>query len=384
MKTNDSSNTQKLRIGLLFGGRSGEHEVSLASAISVYKALDKSRYDVTMIGIDRDGRWLLPDPQALLAHADRPMLVKFAKSEAAYGLVPYPAEQQMVALQPSSATSPKFDVILPILHGTYGEDGTVQGLLELASIPYAGSGVLGSSIGMDKDIAGRLFALAGINTVPTVCVRRHEYQAQPKIVMEQLFAEFEFPFFVKPANAGSSVGVHKVKSRDGLKAALDDAFQFDTKLLVQKGIDARELEVAVLGNEEPRASIVGEIVPKHEFYSYEAKYIDANGAELHYPAENVPADTIDKVRDWAVRAFKAIECRGMARVDFFLDRKTGALYINEINTIPGFTSISMYPKLWDASGVKYPELLDELIRLALAHAQERKGLKTTYETKAID
>jgi D-alanine-D-alanine ligase len=372
---------KKIRVGLLFGGRSGEHEVSLASAMSVYSALDKSRYDVTLIAIDKDGRWLLPDPKPLLALAGNPMAVKFSKNDAAYGLVPYPAEKQIVAVEPGNTPIPHVDVIMPILHGTYGEDGTVQGLLELASIPYVGSGVLGSSIGMDKDVASRLFALAGIATIPSVCIRKSEYKNEAKRVTEQIYAEFAFPFFIKPANAGSSVGVHKVKKREDLGPALEDAFSFDTKVLVQKAIDARELECSVLGNENPRASVVGEIIPHHEFYSYEAKYIDENGAELQYPAKNVPPDIAKKVQEWAVQAFKAIECRGLARVDFFLDRSTGQLYINEINTIPGFTQISMYPKLWEASGLSYSQLLDELIKLALENYEERRSLKTSYELK---
>lgn len=372
---------KKIHVGLLFGGRSGEHEVSLASAISVYTALDKSRYDVTLIAIDKDGRWLLPDPKPLLANAENPMLVKFAKEANSYGLVPYPSMKQMVPVDSGNATIPHVDVILPILHGTFGEDGTVQGLLELASIPYAGSGVLGSSVGMDKDVAGRLFEAAGIKTVTSLTVRKHDFLRSPKTVMDQILAKFEFPLFVKPANAGSSVGVHKVKRREDLPAALEDAFTFDVKLLVQKGIDARELEVAVLGNNDPKASVVGEIVPKHEFYSYEAKYIDANGAELHYPVKNVPADVVKKIQDWAVLAFKTIECRGMARVDFFLDRKTNEVYINEINTIPGFTKISMYPKLWEASGLGYAALLDELIKLALENFADRTALRTTYDVK---
>lgn len=373
---------KKIRVGLLFGGRSGEHEVSLASAMSVYKALDKNRYDVTLIAIDKDGRWLLPDPKPLLVHADNPRQIKFSKESEAYGLVPYQSDKQLVSLDSKSAPLPAgLDVIVPILHGTYGEDGTIQGLLELAAIPYVGSGVLGSSVGMDKDVAGRLFSLAGIATVPSAVLRKHEFMKNPKAAMEQILNRFELPFFIKPANAGSSVGVHKVKKSEDLAAALEDAFMFDTKLLVQEGVDAREIEVAVLGNSEPKASVVGEIVPTHEFYSYEAKYIDENGAALHYPAKNLPPEVARQAQEWAIEAFKAIECRGMARVDFFLDRKTNRLYINEINTIPGFTSISMYPKLWEASGLPYARLLDELIRLAIENFTERSQLKTTYEVK---
>lgn len=373
----------KIKVGLLFGGRSGEHEVSLASAMSVYSAIDKSRYDVTLIAIGKDGRWLLPDPKPLLEHVHEPMLVKFSKSEPRYGLVPYPSDRQMVPVDGAGPVSglPQLDVIFPVLHGTYGEDGTVQGLLELASIPYVGSGVLGSAIGMDKDIARRLFAAEGLRTVPTLCLQKHEFEAMPADMEGRVAEAFDFPVFVKPANAGSSVGVHKVKRRQDLTAALTDAFAFDTKVLVQAAVNARELEVSVLGNAEPKASVVGEIIPRHEFYSYEAKYIDENGAELQFPARGLSDDLVAQIRDWAVRAFKAIECRGLARVDFFLDRDDNRLYINEINTIPGFTRISMYPKLWEASGVSYSELLDELIRLALENYQRKSALKTTYDIK---
>jgi D-alanine-D-alanine ligase len=373
--------SKKIRVGIIFGGRSGEHEVSIASAMSVYNALDKSRYEVTLIGIDKDGRWLLPDPTPLLKHAENPMAVKLSKISGNYGLVPYPTENQIVPLEKSGGHASGFDVILPILHGTFGEDGTIQGMLEIAQIPYVGSGVLGSSLGMDKDVAAKLFNAAGIATVPSLCVRKGEYSTSRSGVEERILRQFQLPFFIKPANAGSSVGVHKVKTKEQLRAALEDAFSFDLKVLVQKAVDARELEVSVLGNDNPRASIVGEIVPLHEFYSYEAKYIDENGAELKIPAQDLPEEVAEKCREWAVKAFQALECRGMSRVDFFLDRKTGELFLNEINTIPGFTKISMYPKLWGASGVSYAELLDELIRLAMEHFEQRKALRTTYDVK---
>lgn len=369
---------KKIRVGLLFGGRSGEHEVSLASAMSVYNALDKGRYEITLIAIDKDGRWLLPDPKPLLAQANNPMAVKFNRQMGSYSLIPYQSEMQLVPIEDRQSSVPHVDVVLPILHGTYGEDGTVQGLLELAQIPYAGAGVLGSAIGMDKDVAGRLLSAAGIPTVPSLCVRKHEFQTSPKGVSERILARFSLPMFVKPANAGSSVGVHKVKSREDLGAAMEDALAFDTKVIVQKSIAARELEVSVLGNDQPRASVVGEIVPRHEFYSYEAKYLDENGAELHIPAKGLSKEIIARVQDLALKAFQILECRGMARVDFFMDRDTGDLYLNEINTIPGFTRISMYPKLWEASGLSYGALLDELIRLALEASEQRRALKTSY------
>jgi D-alanine-D-alanine ligase len=370
--------SKKIHVGLLFGGRSGEHEVSLASAASVFNALDKSRYDVTLIAIDKDGRWLLPDPKPFLAQAENPMLVKLSHTPGAFSVVPYPNEKQMVPMEAATPQAPRVDVMLPILHGTFGEDGTIQGLLELAQIPYVGSGVLGSAVGMDKDVTSRLLHEAGIPTVSTLTARKSEFSRDPKTLEDKLFKEFQFPFFVKPANAGSSVGVHKVKGKDGLRAALEDAFSFDTKILVQKGIDARELEVSVLGNDSPRASVVGEIVPRHEFYSYEAKYLDENGASLHIPAIDLSQEQTAKIQKLAIKAFQVLECRGLARVDFFMDRKNGDIYLNEVNTIPGFTRISMYPKLWEASGLGYSALLDELIRLALEHHSERAKLKTSY------
>lgn len=372
---------KKIRVGLIFGGRSGEHEVSLASAVSVYNALDKSRYEVTLIAIDKDGRWLLPDVKHLLAQAENPMLVKLSKTSDAYGLVPYPNAKQIMPVDSTPPPVNAVDVMLPILHGTYGEDGTIQGLLELAQIPYVASGVLGSAIGMDKDVSSRLLNQAGIATVTTICLRKSAWVKNPRSVEESLTSRFKFPFFVKPANAGSSVGVHKIKSADDLRAGLEDAFSFDLKVLVQKGVNARELEVAVLGNDDPKASIVGEIVPKHEFYSYEAKYIDENGAELRIPAENLAPEMAERCRKWACEAFKALELRGMARVDFFLDRDTNELFLNEVNTIPGFTKISMYPKLWEASGIGYSQLLDRLIELALEHHGEKAKLRTEYEVK---
>lgn len=377
--------SKKIQVGLIFGGRSGEHEVSIASALSVFNALDKSRYDVTLIAIDKSGRWMLPDKKAILALADNPLKIKLDEvSTGDHAVVPHPSAQQLVSISGSSAANiPPLDIVLPILHGTYGEDGTLQGLLEVAQIPYIGSGVLGSVLGMDKEMAGKLFDLGGIATVPTICIRRHEYEAQQSTLENRIAKEFGFPVFVKPANAGSSVGVHKVKKQEDLSAAIKDALLFDFKVLVQKAVDARELEVSVLGNEHPKASVVGEIVPRHEFYSYEAKYLDDNGADLHIPAKDLSAEVADRAQKWAIKAFQALECRGMARVDFFLDRKSNQLYINEINTIPGFTRISMYPKLWEASGLGYSDLLDELIRLALDHHRQKSALKTTLEGSAV-
>jgi len=375
----------KLRVAVLFGGKSGEHEVSIVSALSVFNALDKTKYDATLIGIDKSGRWLLPDQTRLLAQASNPRLIALNQVKETVSLLPFQAEKSIVPVSAEgSIPSPakgglQFDVIIPILHGTYGEDGTVQGLLELANIPYVGSGVLGSALGMDKEVAKRVLRDAGVPVVPFITVRRHEFEARAQAILDEARRKFGFPYFLKPANLGSSVGVNKVKNEREARAKFEDALQYDTKILVEQAIDARELECSVLGNHDPHASVVGEVIPHHEFYSYEAKYIDENGAELKIPANDLPKATSDRVRELAVAAFKALEAAGMARVDFFLDRKTGSVYLNEINTIPGFTKISMYPKLWEATGLPYPKLLDKLIELARERHAEKNKLKTTYE-----
>lgn len=372
--------TKKIRVAILFGGKSGEHEVSIVSAMSIYKALNKDQYDVTMIGLDKAGRWLLPDQTGLLAQSSNPRLIKLNKENETISFLPFEAETNIVPITgKTTETSARFDVVLPILHGTYGEDGTVQGLLELANVPYIGSGVLGSSVGMDKEMTKRVLRDAGIPIVPFMTVRRHEFRARKKDILDEAKRRFGYPYFVKPANMGSSVGVNKVKGDTDALAKFEDAMTYDTKVLVEQAIDARELECAVLGNNDPQASIIGEVIPHAEFYTYEAKYIDENGADLRIPAEELPKPTVDRIRQLAVDAFKALECAGLARIDFFLDRKTGKVYLNELNTIPGFTSISMYPKLWEASGVPYAKLLDRLIEFALERHREKNALKTSYE-----
>lgn len=380
----------KKRIAIVFGGKSGEHEVSLVSAMCVYEAVDKTRYDVILIGIDKTGRWTLPDSSWLLEHRKRPREIRLDQAPTSVALLPASnsgalqvvdgATGGTVQLHKAGELSNPIDVVIPLVHGTNGEDGTIQGLLELAGLPYVGCGVLGSALCMDKDMAKRVLRDAGIPVVPFLTVRKGRWARQSEQIMDDAETAFGYPYFVKPANAGSSVGVHKIKSREHAREKIDDAFQYDSKLLVEQAIAARELEVSVLGNLEPKASVVGEIVPLQEFYSYEAKYLNDEGADLKIPADGLSNQQIQEIQDIAVKAFIALECSGMARVDFFMDRQSGRLYLNELNTIPGFTPISMYPKLWAASGLGYSELIDHLIELALEKAREKSEIRTSFET----
>lgn len=365
----------KIRVGVIFGGRSGEHDVSLMSARSILNAMDKEKYEVIPIGITREGRWLLTgDPMKALESGVT------AGGGVPVALVGDPTRRDLVQVDPSPADAPprgipQIDVVFPVLHGTYGEDGTIQGLLELANIPYVGAGVLGSAVGMDKAVAKALFERRGLPVAAYQLVMRREWESDSLPIIEQLEQRFGYPCFVKPANLGSSVGVTKAHNRDELVRALNLAARYDRKILVEEAINAREIECSVLGNDDPIASVPGEIVPSREFYDYEAKYID-DGSDLIIPA-NLPPEVATEIRHLAVEAFKALDCAGMARVDFFLDRDTGRVYVNEINTIPGFTKISMYPKLWEASGIPYPELIDRLIRLAIERHRD-KNRSTTY------
>lgn len=383
---------KKIRLGVLFGGRSGEHEVSLRSAASVLKALDPAKYEVVPIGITREGRWLVGSTADKLLpgvlESGRP--VTASVDPTGPKLIPLnstlPATRPpRRALHPSRCGDqaravgrgkPEVDVIFPVLHGTFGEDGTIQGLLELAGIPYVGAGVLGSAVGMDKDVMKKLFRDASLPVVKWVLVVRSEWEQNSTRVRRRIEKTLRYPLFVKPANLGSSVGISKVHNGRELPAAIDLAAQYDRKIVVEKAVDAREIECSVLGNDWPVASVPGEIVPVNEFYDYEAKYL-REGSELIIPAKLLPRQT-KRVRELAVRAFQAIDCAGMARVDFLLDRKTGKILVNEINTIPGFTSISMFPKLWEASGVSYPQLVDQLIELALERHQEKGRSRYTY------
>jgi D-alanine-D-alanine ligase len=365
----------KIRIGFLYGGRSGEHDVSLCSAASVFSALDRNKYYVTAIGIDRDGRWYVQDKLQIIP--DKDFGRKMALKKSGTWLVNHFEQKNKLHLYNLKNKNKEVivDVVIPVLHGTFGEDGTLQGLLELAMVPYVGADVIGSAVGMDKDVAKRLLNEAGIPVVPSVTVSKQQWQDNTKIISKIALAKLGLPLFVKPVCAGSSVGVKKVKKKELLAKAMNFAFQFDTRVMIEKAVDCREIECAVLGNETPAASILGEIIPHHEFYSYEAKYLDPEGAALKIPAQ-VKASLADKIRATALEGYMALGCSSMARVDFFLDKKTGKFYLNEINTLPGFTSISMYPKLWEATGLQYSDLLDKLIELALDRHKKKLEVKT--------
>ena len=366
---------KKVRVGIIFGGRSGEHEISLMSARSIVDALDRERYEPVLVGIDPDGRWHLEDAgRALLGGPGAPLQLDTTAPELAM-------RPGGGALLPAGAPgAAPIDVFFPVLHGTYGEDGTVQGLLEMAGLPYVGSGVLGSAIGMDKDVAKRLLRDAGLLVADywVVHARQWALPGAAAVLQAAVAERLGWPCFVKPANAGSSVGVHKVKSAAELAPAVTDALRYDRKVLVERAVpQAREIEVAVLGNDAPEASVPGEVVPNAEFYSYQAKYVDADGARLVIPAA-LTAEQTAEVRALAVSAFQALELSGMARVDFLMERSSGTLYLNEVNTIPGFTKISMYPKMWEHSGLGYRDLVSRLIELALERHAARSALSTRY------
>jgi len=365
----------KLKIGVLYGGRSGEHDVSLCSAASVVAALDPSKYDVIAIGIDRDGRWYVQDRPEIVE--DKAFGKILALKKRGWWLVNHFEQQNKLHIYNLETSGEKVvvDLIFPVLHGTYGEDGTLQGLMELAMVPYVGVDVAGSAVGMDKDIAKRLLKEADIPVVPWITVGRHEWHEQPGKILRKTAKELNLPLFVKPLCTGSSVGIKKVKAKKELAAAIDFAFQYDTRIMIETGINCREIECAVLGNERPQASVLGEILPQHEFYSYEAKYLDPQGAKMNIPAK-INAKLSATIRKCAVAGFQALNCNSMARVDFFLDKQTNQFYLNEINTLPGFTSISMYPKLWAATGIPYGKLLDHLVALALQRHREKSTIKT--------
>ena len=365
---------KRIRVGILFGGKSAEHEVSLQSAKNVYDAIDREKYEPLLIGIDKSGRWLLNDESHFLLNADDPKNIKLNPSSDAVVLIPQGGGE--IANLSGGMRRP-VDVVFPILHGPFGEDGTVQGLLKLADIPFVGSGVLASSAGMDKDVMKRLLRDAGLPIGKFIVLRSGE-----KIPLyEEICAELAAPVFIKPANMGSSVGVSKVNNKDDYLPAVNSAFQFDNKIIIEEFISGRELECSVLGtsfsadnSSEIKASVPGEVIPSQEFYSYDAKYIDESGAELIIPAK-VPIETVKSIQELAIAVFKTLCCDGLARVDFFL-KDNGDIIVNEINTMPGFTRISMYPKLWEVSGISYTNLIDRLIELAIQRFEKEKKLKT--------
>lgn len=390
----------KLRVGILFGGRSGEHEVSLLSAASVFSAIDKNKFEVVPIGITKEGRWVTAaDAERLLkggspAHEERhlragdpdttPGAAVLARGESVVvppephphgnSLAPFQTDAAAHLARRAADRAINVDVIFPVLHGTFGEDGTIQGLLELADIPYVGAGVLGSAAGMDKDIMKSLFRAADLPIVRHVTFLRSDWESAPKRVRKLVESKLKYPVFVKPANLGSSVGISKAHDRKELGPAIDEAAKFDRKIVIERGVGgkqkAREIECAVLGNDQPAASVPGEILPCKEFYDYDAKYL-AEGSELVIPAKLSQAET-KKVQQLAIGAFKAVDCSGLARVDFLMEPRTRKIYLNEINTMPGFTAISMYPKLWAATGVSYPELVEKLIRLGIERHEDKK------------
>jgi D-alanine-D-alanine ligase len=363
----------KIRVGLILGGKSGEHEVSLQSAKSIYEALDQQRYEVVLIGIDKQGKWLSGEASSLLLNTEDPKLI--ALNQRCRSVVPaLVGEDRSLIEMGTGRPIGNVDVVFPIVHGTYGEDGSLQGLLRMLDVPYVGADVLGSAIGMDKDVMKRLLREAGIPVAESVTLRRSEvYRISYANMVEQL----GMPLFVKPANLGSSVGISKVYTVSDLPQAVHNALRYDKKVLVEEFVEGREIECSVLGNDDPIASLPGEVLPTHDFYSYEAKYIDENGAVLEIPAK-LDDSLVRKVQATALRAYKALECSGMARVDFFL-KSDGDLIVNEINTLPGFTRISMYPKLWEASGLPYSELLDRLIELAIErHEQEMRLERSVF------
>lgn len=359
---------RKMKVAIICGGKSVEHEISLQSAKNVIEAMDKDRYEILLIGLDREGRWHLKDVAEFekeMKSAPLPYL-----SPGGDEVVFIPAgEGRLLNITTGELLQP-VDVVFPILHGPFGEDGTIQGLLKIAEVPFVGAGVLSSALVMDKEVSKRLLKEAGI---PTSRFLSFTTEEKENIKFSTVIDHLGLPLFVKPANLGSSVGMSKVKKEEDFAPALEKAFRYDNKILIEEYIEGREIECAVLGNEQPRASCPGEVIPRHEFYSYEAKYVDPQGAILEIPA-SLPQDTVEKIQYLAIQTFRTLYCEGMARVDFFL--RGEEILVNELNTIPGFTSISMYPKLWEASGLPYPQLIDELIQLSLARREKEKKLQT--------
>ena len=363
-------NKKKINIGILFGGKSAEHEVSLQSAKNVFEAIDKEKYNPILIGIDKSGKWLLSDSSNFLLNADNPKLIKLNQASDSIAIVPQ-SDGKISNLSQSNKER-SIDVIFPILHGPFGEDGTVQGLLKLANIPFVGASVLGSAIGMDKDMMKRLLRDADIPIGKFIAFKSDDKIPEYKIVAEKI----DIPFFIKPANMGSSVGISKINNEAEYLSAIKNAFQYDTKVLIEEYIKGKEIECSVLGNSNPIASVSGEVISNHVFYSYESKYIDEKGATIEIPAK-ISSKVAKEIQKLAIKTFKTLSCEGLGRIDFFL-KDNNEIIVNEINTIPGFTKISMYPKLWEASGISYSELIDRLIQLAIERFSKEQNLKTNY------
>lgn len=373
--------TKKIRVGIIFGGKSGEHEVSFCSASSIIKAIDKDKYTLVPIGITKEGRWISPQDSEVALQSGRiegRNTVILLNDPSGSALVRIDNNQR---LDKNSALE-KLDVIFPVLHGPHGEDGTVQGLLELANIPYVGAGVASSAISMDKDLMKIIFQQKDLPILKWLTIKRKEWQKDKEKILSLVQDNFEYPLFVKPTNLGSSVGITKVHKKEELEKAIDLASSYDRKILIEEGLEeAREIECGVLGNDEPRASVVGEIKPAREFYDYDSKYIE-EGTQLIIPAD-LPDEISQEVQRVALRAFKAVDAAGMARVDFFVTKKENKIYLSEINTIPGFTSVSMYPRLWQASGIPYSDLIDQLIQLALERHQDKSQNKISYDESKL-
>lgn len=364
---------RKIRLGIIFGGKSVEHEVSLQSAKNIIEAVDKEKFEVVLIGIDKEGKWFLNDETKSLLASNHQELITFNHSTKEITLIPGENSVQLYSPKQQQSLG-SLDVIFPVLHGPLGEDGTIQGFLKIAGIPFVGADVLGSAIGMDKDITKRLLRDAGIPVAKFLTFYKY---SMDKMNFNDIKNYLGVPCFVKPANLGSSVGVKKVRDENEFKEAVMDAFQYDNKIIIEEYIKGREIECSVLGNEKPMASIPGEIIPQHDFYTYEAKYIDEKGALLDIPAK-LPNEIIQNVQELAIQTFQVLNVEGMARVDFFL-KENGVLIVNEINTIPGFTRISMYPKLWEESGISYQQLIDILIDLAIKRFERDNNLKKSFD-----
>ncbi|GCE47496.1 D-alanine-D-alanine ligase [Thermosporothrix hazakensis] len=367
---------KKIRVGVVFGGRSGEHEVSLASAQSVMRQINPEKYDIVPIGITKEGAWVRGADPTKLLEAGTPVALPEGTAEGTAHVVALsgdPTLQSLIATEEEDQSA--IDVIFPVTHGTFGEDGALQGLLEMANVAYVGCGVLGSALGMDKEKMKLIFQQVGLPVGPFTVFRRNEWERAPETILDKIEQELGYPTFVKPANLGSSVGINKAHNREELIHAIKVAAEYDRKIVVEKGINCREFECAVLGNDEPIVSVVGEVIPSNEFYDYRAKYID-NKSQIVIPAD-IPQETAEQIRKMAIQAFIALDLSGLSRIDFFLNKDTGEVLINEVNTLPGFTQVSMYAMLWEASGIPYPELIDRLIELALERHEDRQRNRTS-------